>query len=351
VTISNGIAEVPLDGDVLGLPDPARSLMAAQIVYTLKQVSGIKGVVITVNKQRLRVPEADPTSSVIAVDAFSREIDPVPYVSDQLYAVKEGLVYLVTTPDETAGLQPIAGPLGKKDQFEVDSLAVSVNGTDVAVVTDGRTTLRRATTTTGGLSRLKTGVTDLLRPQFTRYGEVWALGRQAGRQRLWQFSPERATEVDAPVLDKGTITAFRISPDGVRMALVRETARGSELGLARIVRGDKVTVDRWRPIDVTQTGATQLERIVDLAWLDANDLLLLGVPTEDAARIALRVSADASRISAEGGEPANWEARQLTVLSRPQTVVVVGRDDQTWRDTGSEWLPLVAGVTAVAYAG
>jgi hypothetical protein len=228
---------------------------------------------------------------------------------------------------------------------------VSVNGTDVAVVTDGRTVLRRAPTATGGLTRLKTGWTDLLRPQFTRYGEVWALGRQGGEQRLWMFGSGPAVPVDAKVLGEGTITAFRISPDGARMALVRETARGSELGLARIIRGDKVTVDGWRPIDVRQSDATQLERIADLAWLDADDLLLVGATTEDTGRIALRVSADASRISAEGGEPANWEARQLTVLSRPQTAVVVGRGNQTWRDRGSEWLPFLPDVTAVAYPG
>ncbi len=40
VTITNSIAEVPLSEAVLTLPDPQRSLMAAQIVYTLKQAPG-----------------------------------------------------------------------------------------------------------------------------------------------------------------------------------------------------------------------------------------------------------------------------------------------------------------------
>jgi hypothetical protein len=258
----------------------------------------------------------------------------------------------VTTPDATAGLQEIAGPLGRPDRFEVDSLAVSVNGTDVAVVTDGRTALRRATTTTGEVTTLKTDVTDLLRPQFTRYGEVWALGRQNGRQQLWLFrGRERPVAVDAPVLGKRPITAFRISPDGARIALVRETASGSELGLARIVRGDKVTVDGWQPIDVTQSESTQVEQIADVAWLDANELLLLGASAKDRRRVAVRVTSDASRISAEGGEPATWEAAELSVLTRPQTAVVLGRRGQAWRNTGSEWLPFLEGVSAVAYPG
>jgi hypothetical protein len=351
VTITNGIAEVPLNDIVLDLPDPTRSLMAAQIVYTLRQVSGVKGVLITVDQQKFRVPESDPSSLVISVDAISREIDPVPFVSDQLYAVRDGRVHQVTTPNETAGLQELPGPVGRAGRFRVDSLAVSVNGSDLAVVTDGRTVLRRAATGSGDSTTLESGLTELLRPQFTRYGEIWAIGRQGGRQRFWLSSPGRDSTVEAPVLQGGEITAFRISPDGTRMALVRRTATGSELGLARIIRGDKVTVDAWRRIDVTQSQSTQVQRIADLAWLDANDLLLLGAPTEDASLVAVRVAADASQISADGSEPPGWEPRQLAVLSRPQTVLVVGRTGETWRNIGGDWLSYLTDVTAAAYAG
>ena len=164
-----------------------------------------------------------------------------------------------------------------------------MNGTDLAVVTGGRTELRRAPTATGEVTRLAGGLSDLLRPQFTRYGELWAIGRKGGRQKLWLSTADqdigdpKVDEVAAPVLDEGKITAFRISPDGARMALVRQTANGHELGLARIIRGDKVTVDGWRPVDVTQTGGTQVTQIADVAWLDATELLLLGAATKDAA--------------------------------------------------------------------
>ena len=55
---------------MLALPDPRRSLLAAQIVYTLKQVGGVKGVVIKVNQQPFRVPGIDPNNPVIAVEAI-----------------------------------------------------------------------------------------------------------------------------------------------------------------------------------------------------------------------------------------------------------------------------------------
>ena len=363
VTITNSIAEVPLSEAVLALPDPQRSLMAAQIVYTLKQAAGVKGVLITVNQQRYRVPDSDPTSMVIAIDAFPRDIDPVPFVSgDQLYAVSEGKVNLVTATGDKPDLKPIKGTLGERE-LGVGSLAVSVTGTDLAVVTRDRTGLRRALTATGEVIPLASGLSDLLRPQFTRYGELWAVGRKDGRQRMWLFTADQGIKnaneqiettevmVDAPPLKRGNVTAFRISPDGSRMALVRELGNRSELGLARVIRGEKVIVDGWRPINLTQPGGTQVTQIADVAWLDANELLLLGATAKDAAMAPVRVTADASRITAEGGEPANWEARQITMLRRPQTTIVVGQDKKTWRYDGSQWLPFVDDIDAIAYPG
>ena len=364
VTITNSIAEVALNEAVLPLTDPQRSLMAAQIVYTLKQAPGVKGVLITVNQQRYRVLESDPTTMVIPVDAFPRDIDPVPFVTgDQLYAVIDGKVQLVSAVSDTPAASPIKGTLGLR-RSGVDSLAVSVNGTDLVVVTRDHTELRRAQTATGDVTTFARGLSGLLRPQFTRYGEVWAVGRQHGKQRMWLFTtnqeiknPEQQIEVnpievDAPVLNRANVTAFRISPDGSRIAMVRRTKTGSdELGLARVIRGDKVRVDGWRPIDLTQTGGTQVTQIADLAWLDASELLLLGAATKNAAMAPVRVTADASQIIAEGGEPAKWNARELTVLSRPNTTIVVGADDRTWRDNGSQWLPFLDHVKTIAYPG
>jgi hypothetical protein len=186
---------------------------------------------------------------------------------------------------------------------------------------------------------------------------LWALGQEGGKQKLWLSTADqdiedpKIEEVAAPVLDKGRVTAFRISPDGTRMVLVRETRNGDELGLARIIRGDRITVDGWRRVNVAQTGGTQITQIADVAWLDATELLLLGAANSDAAMAPVRVTADGSRVSAEGDKPANWNAEQLTVLFRPQTTVVVGADGRTWRDEGSQWLPFLEGIDAIAYPG
>jgi Lipoprotein LpqB beta-propeller domain/Sporulation and spore germination len=352
VTITDGIAEVQLSDSVLALPDPQRSLLAAQIVYTLKQVGGVRGVMIRVNQQPYRVPGADANSLTISVDAIPGEIDPVPSVSgDQLFAVNKGnkgVVNQVSMAGNSPAVKPIAGELGTS-AYGVDALAVSVTGTDLAVSSNRRTTLRSAPVATGQPSTLLTGVTDLLRPQFTRYGEIWAIGKHAGRQRMWMFAAEKSAEppgklktvpIDLPVLRNNNVTAFKISPDGTRMALVRSTGGGSELGLARIIRSEKITVDEWRPLNTKQSNMPLIERIADVGWLDATELLVLGAADADSALAPFRVAVDASRITMEG-EPANWDAAELTVLTRTQAAIIVGNDGHTWKYNGSQWLPFL----------
>jgi hypothetical protein len=355
VTITDGIAEVPLSDSVLALADPQRDLLAAQIVYTLRQVGGVNSVVIKANQQPYRLRENDPTSLPISVDAIRPEIAPVPYISDQLYAVENGAVKRVRTTANTSETEPLEGPLGK-GRHPVDALAVSMMDTDLAVTTDRRTTLRRAPITSGEPSTLLSGVTDLLRPQFTRYNEIWVIGRHGGRQRMWMATEKKRIEVEAAVFSRGSsVTASKISPDGTRMALVRRnTATGQEqLGIARIIRSDnKIIVNGWRALDTTQ-GTLPIGKIADVAWRDGTELLVLGAADAATAYTPYQVVADASRIAAEG-EPAKWDAKdakELAVLPGRQTAIIVARTGKTWKDDRSEWLPFLEGVSTIAYPG
>jgi hypothetical protein len=356
VTITDGTAEVPLSDSVLDLPESERSLLAAQILYTLRQVGGVKGVVIRVNQQPVRVPGADPNSQVISVDGLPSDIDPTsPVAGDQLYAVSKRAVKQVTVSSNPPTLGNLPGPLGN-GWYRIDALAVSVTNTDFAVTTDGRTALRRASITTGEQQpiTLPRGVSELLRPQFSRYGEIWAIGKQGGQQRMWLIPPGKTTPItiSSPVLQGSAVTAFKISPDGTRMALIRHPTTGNdELGLARIIRSDnKIMVDRWRPLDTTQSNMLQIEKIVDVAWLDPTELLVLGAANPTSALAAYRVVEDASQITSEAG-PENSNAVGLAVLPRTQTAIIIGQMGHTWKDDGNQWQLFVDNVSTLAYPG
>jgi len=258
------------------------------------------------------------------------------------------------TTANPATLRPVPGRLGQ-GAFAVDSLAVSVTNTDLAVVTDGRTTLRRGPTGDGAgeVSTVMDGVSDLLRPQFTRYDELWAIGRRDGKQRMWVSTADQALEVDATdLLDGGEVLAFKISPDGTRVAFIRRSGKGTALGLALIIRSDvkKITVDGWRPLDTTQTNKAQVTRLADVGWLDATDLLVLGAATQDAPLGPVTIAEAASSISAEN-QANQWDAVELTVLLRPPSALIVGGDQQTYLDDGDQWRPFLDKIKTIAYPG
>ena len=348
VTITDGIAEVPLNESIQALPDAQRSLLAAQIAFTVKQVGGVKGVVIKVNQQHYRVPGADPNSQVISVDTISGDLNSIPSVAgEQAYAVKPGAVEQVNPSTDPPSSNPVPGPFGRMSD-PANEVAVSVTNTDLAITTHGRTMLRRTSMMPEAVtSTILAGATELLRPQFTRYGEIWEIGKQGGRQRMWMFSADhKKQEITSPVLRD--VTAFRISPDGARMALVRRTAKGSELGLARIIRSGQVTVDAWRALDTQQT-TTPITQPADVAWLDPTELLVLGRTEQGTA--VFRVAQDAS-VASKRGEVQNVDARQLAVSPQTQSVVVLGRTGTTWKDDGNQWQPFLTGkFSAIAYPG
>jgi hypothetical protein len=360
VTITDGIAEVPLSDSVLALPDQQRSLLAAQIVYTLRQVAGVKGVLIKVNQQPYRVPGADPLSLVIAVDSISQAIDPIPSVTgDQLYVVQKGTIWMANGKANSPTIGPLEKPLSR-EALAVNALAVSVTKTDFAVTTQDKTTLRHVPVATGVPTPLLSGVSDLLRPQFTKYGEIWDIGRRGNRQWIWMFAPEKEhymkVEIDSPVVrdKRAPVTAFKISPDGSRIALLRGT---SEVGIAKIIRHDKdkVTVDGWQSLNTTQTIGPMIRSIRDVAWLNATELLVLGAADGESVFVPFRVAQDASQIAGYG-EPEAWgNAFELAVQPRTQSAIILGRAadgvDRTWSYDGNQWKRFVDSVTTAAYPG
>jgi hypothetical protein len=350
VTLNDGTAVVPLRATVQQLPNQERSLLAAQLVYTLKQVIGVKKVLLEVDSLPFGVPESEPNGLAVPVEGTFRDLDPVPFVTaEQLYAVRGRSVVEAGANTDAVDPQPLAG-LGS-DQYDVQALAVSVTDTDLAIVTDGGTVLRRTPTSQIDVTTVLDGVTGLLRPQFSRSDELWAVGTRGGRQRMWVTTATGTEQVRAPVLGKGRVTAFRISPDGARMALVVRQGAETHLAMARIVRTDGVTVDGWRVLD-TSTGlnTSAIEAVRDVAWSDADTLVVLGAVSGTSPYVPSTVTDDAAEIETEP-RGTDWDARSVSVLLRTGSAVVVTGDGRAFRDDGTQWREVLDRVTAVAFPG
>ena len=351
VAITDGTAQVSLSENIQTLSERDRTLLSAQLVYTLKQVVGIKKVLLQVGAVPLRVAGSEPGGEAVPVEGSYRELDPVPFVSsEQLYAVHGRKVEKIGANADTAQPVPVPGPLGE-GAYAVDSLAVTAADTELALVTDDRTVLRRTPTATTAPTTVLDGVTDLLRPQFSRTDELWAVGNRGGRQRLWVSAAGSTVEVEAPVLEEGRVRAFRISPDGSRMALVVQRGRTTTLGVALIIRGGTTTVEDWRPLDTsTPLNTSSIDRIRDVAWSDAATMVVLGAQGRRDPYLPSSVSDDAAEVETET-QTNDWDAREIAVLLRTGTAVVVSSDERAFRDDGAQWRQFLDGVTAVAYPG
>lgn len=352
VTVSDDVAEVPLNNVVGSLNDAQRRLLAAQVVYTLSQpLVGIAGVRFTVEGQPFRVPGGDPDTFVVDRDADFSDLSPIPSVATgQLYAMRSRGVELVDAAADVANAKPIPGPLGD-GRVKVESLGVSLAGTDLAVVTGNGSMLQTGSTSGGGpVTRVLGGMSGLLRPQYSRFGEIWTVGDRGGGQRLFVIGGGRQLEV-TPALPAGAqILAFRLSPDASRLAVVLSVGGRTQLGLLRIVRSERITVDGWRPLELDRTTTFDLTRFADVGWADATNLMVLAGPRGTAPLAPYRVSEDAFKATAEG-QAADWDAVTLAVSLQTQSAVVVGRNGQTWRDAGTQWVQYLDEVRAMAYPG
>jgi hypothetical protein len=177
---------------------------------------------------------------------------------------------------------------------------------------------------------------------------------EGNKQLLWRFTGDgkkiTTNKIDLPALKDGKVTAFKISPDGTRMAVVRSTADGSQLWLARI-RSDRITVDGWHELDTTQTSLPRIGRIADVAWIDATELFVLGAPDSKSAYAPYRVVEDASEITEQGNRE-NWSPVELAVSPRRQIAIIVDAAGQTWKYDGNQWSPFMKEkVSTIAYPG
>lgn len=356
VTIVNGVAQVPLSKSVQQIPDQQRAQLAAQLGYTLQQVTGVRKMQLLVDDQAFRVPQSEGDDLAVTLESLSPELDPVPLVpAEQLYLARsedDALLRMRANAD-TGTPEPFPGALGE-GRYAISSLAVSVPGTSVALVTDGGTVLRRTPSTSTDLTTVLDGVTGLLRPQFSRTDELFAVADQGGRQWMWVSSASGTVRMEAPAVPGGgRVDAFRVSPDGARMALVVRSGTRTRLAIARIVRSAQISVEVYRVLD---TGSPLTDSTVrasrDLVWTSATELLVLAAGNARGPYAPTRVSIDASSVEAQV-LTGDWDPVTLTALLRPQTSipVVLSRDGDAYRDDGAQWVLLQKGVDAIAYPG
>ncbi len=358
VTIGqDGVTQVALGDQALALSEQQRPLMAAQVAWTLAQLGRVNAIRFTVNDTPFVVApgQNDQTVRVDAMGGFSPVADKI---SLQLFGARpDGLVRLDDTQDQPP--VPVDGPLGQMQWIE--DLAISPDGNRAAVITGTGTQLFVGPIGDQPPVQVQAGASQLSRPQFTRFGDLVVQGRQEGGTQLWAIREDAAEVVPIELPKSRSLVAARISPDGMRAAVIITDDNGVDhLGLMVVSRSGSPRLIGFREIVLKPSRTVTLQSFADVVWTSATDLAVLAAPTAEDQVRAYTLGQDGSELLAlgsafDGGQPiriASTQRRGVQIGNSQLKVAMVGDQGSAWRYADVlSWVRIAGDITLVAYPG
>jgi hypothetical protein len=337
--LRSNVAESP-DGalivDLTGLGDldePARRLLAAQVVLSLAEVN-VSRVRLLVDGIPLLPDTIDLTREDVA--ALGAEVQPSADVPSLVIA--DGRVRRLGGPEADT---PLPGPVGN-GTYDVESAASTADGQRLAAVAGEGTgrVLLVGGGPDGGVSPVPLGATTMTRPSWTPSGrEVWTvldsgvvarvLLDDAGQARTGQVSSDELTALGGPIED------LRLSRDGLRIAAV--VGGGLYTGaVARSIDGEVAIrhVRRLRPADLGEVAAVD--------WRSADSLV---VASRGAERPVSTVSVDG--LSWSVVPSSNLTPPISALAAAPSRPLLVTDQGGVWSFAGGEldtWRQVLGGV-------
>lgn len=283
----DGTAEVPLSDEILDLGDDDLDLALAQLAQTLKQVSGIQRMRITVDGSPMDIPGRGTEQDLAAWAEFDPAVN---WASQELFGIRQGRVVNLLGDRERA----ISGLFGS-ESYGLRSIAVDLPAQQVAgvsasgtrVVVAPRTRESGEAPTASSAKLLYSKGTDLLKPSWDLYGQLWLLDRGRKGAVLTVLRNGVARELDAPHLSGENVTAFVLSPDGTRLVAVIDGPDFDRLVVSRVVRKDDGTVRRVAPATGLPVGGIRVHEIRDLAWRTPGSLALLAGPMPGLSQVII----------------------------------------------------------------
>jgi hypothetical protein len=332
VSVSGATATVDLTwpSDVT---DATLEAASAQLTWSLSQLE-LNSVVVLRDGQPLAVPDVPEGQSTGDWAALDPDVAPVGAVGHYL---ADGGLRLAT--DGSAA----PGPAGQ-GAYGLSSAAVSVD-----VRTSGLGPMAGVSTTVpggppatlfaglygGDLAPVLTGSAFTDPTTAGTRAEVWTVRDGAGVVRLPSGgSPQTVSATTLAGL--GRATAFQLSPDGVRAAVVVQGPEGGQLYVGTVVRDeDTVSVRDWRSV------APTVRQVVDVAWRNAGLLMLLADDPSAERTVPYTVGVDGWGLQAT--TTSGLPGRPTAIAAAPGRQPLVSANGTMWTLAGGNWVTLVRG--------
>ncbi len=288
VVTESGVAEVPLSREVLQASPNELSRAVDQLAWTLRQVPGIDQVRMTVAGAPVPLPGGRIDAPVTSGSRF----DAGGTSESQLWGLRGGrVVNLESSADSSVG-----SPLGRPG-YSMRSLAVSESPRSIAAVSGDGTSVFVAPADGGsGPSRVTRPLvdgTDVLRPSYDMFGDLWLLDRTSRGARVLVVTGGQVREIRVPGVTGAKVAAFSVARDGSRLAVAYTGSPSPSVRVVDILRTDEGIVSGAGRARKFLPGDPGSVRIVDIGWRDPATLAVLSRSSQETSEVTF-VSADGS---------------------------------------------------------
>jgi hypothetical protein len=330
VSVSGQTATVDLTGLATD-PAPVLSEISAQLVWTLQQTL-VSTVVVLVDGQPIHIPGIPTEQTVDDWTSFDPDALPADAVAHYL---DRGALRTAIKGD------PAPGPAGK-GAYGLASAAIAADARTgtlsyLAGVQSGKGQATLFIGPYGGTLAPVVTATSLTAPTLpaTRT-EVWVVKDGSTVLRVpFGGKPQPVATPTLPGLGRALV--LRLSPDGVRAAVVVDGPEGPTLYVGTVAREENGTVALS---DLRQV-APSLSRVVDVAWSTSRQLLVLAGDAGQDRIVPYEVGIDGFGLTVVTTSGLPRQPTAITAAPLRQALVSAG--GSIWQLAGGTWVTLVRG--------
>jgi hypothetical protein len=198
------------------------------------------------------------------------------------------------------------------------SLAVSESPHRIAAVSgNGRTVF--AASADGDSTRVSRPVvagTDVLRPRYDMFGNLWLVDRTPNGARVLVVEDGRVRRLRIPGVTGADVAAFSVARDGARLAVAYAGSSNRRVRVVDILRTDEGTVSGAGRSQVFSPGGADSARVIDIGWRDPATLAVLSRPTAETSKLSF-ISADGSPTDPTLVEPSVFRGAAAAMVVAP----------------------------------
>jgi hypothetical protein len=271
VTVSpDGIADIPLAGDLTKLPTDTLEKMEVQFAWALRQIPSISAIRITVGGHPLPLPGGSSKFSVETGASF----DPAGiFARGELYGLSAGVaVRVLDGEDQTL----LVGPFGQR-AYGLGDVSVDLDASQIAGVTkDRKRVILSSVTGSDGLAprTVLSGGVDILHPAWDFSDRMWVVDRRPGAV-VSVLKNGRISAVEVPGITGKKVIDFLVSRDGTRIVAAIRQGRSDRIVMSRTFSsGPRSTLRGTRAQTIVQGEGEQL-RIRDIGWRSPTEVYYL----------------------------------------------------------------------------